>query len=1475
MRFDPPGTFKKKKANLMLSKTISFKSVANHFKSIFGRRNQKAKYKSLAKLLLLEILENRVVPAAPLNILLSKSTIAENAGINALVGRLTTEDTDLGDSFTYSFQTGPSFSDNSSFIISGSELRAATNFNSKTKDKYIIRLRSTDQLGLHVEKVFVITINAPTGSFNTIQDTGPSMNRVDIVFAGDGYTSQDIGNGVYDFHTQDYLNYIFTNTGTVDPFPRYKNFFNAHRVNVTSNQSGADKPLDGIFVDTALDASYGDDVNNPERALFFNPAKADSLVSRELAGAGFSPEMKMSPVNDDKYGGAANYGGWAVYAAANSIGTRIALHEAGHAFSSLADEYFDTGSGTFNGTDPWEVNVTSDPTGAKWARWLGYNQPDMGIVGVYEGGRYFEKGVYRPTNDSRMRSSSEISFNVVSREKIILDIYSHVDPLDGWLANSKPLLDPEYLWVDRIDESIIQMEWRVDGKLVPNANGSDFDLTDFGFGPGTYSITARAFDPTGFDLVDGWVRTNNSELEEIISWQVVNTRPSKFAPVVIMQPSGSTVIEGDQAIFTANAAGVPTPSVQWQVSTDGTNWLNISGADSTTFTTARTAASDSGKMYRAVFTNSKGTATTTPATLTVKFPPRLVSADRAAFTVDAQGTFSIMATGFPSPAFSIASGNLPVGVTLSPSGTLAGKPSPGTGGAYSLVIKASNGVLPDATQAFTLTVNQAPEITSTNQTTFTTGIFGSFSAFATGFPAPVFSIASGVLPGGITMSPSGTISGTPIPGSGGTYSFTIKAANGVNPVSVQSFILTVNQAPTFTSTNNATFTADIGGSFRVLTSGFPIAAFSIASGSLPAGVTLSPSGTLAGTPAPGTGGAYSLVIKASNGVLPDATQAFTLTVNQAPEITSTNQTTFTTGIFGSFSAFATGFPAPVFSIASGVLPGGITMSPSGTISGTPIPGSGGTYSFTIKAANGVNPVSVQSFILTVNQAPTFTSTNNATFTADIGGSFRVLTSGFPIAAFSIASGSLPAGVTLSPSGTLAGTPAPGTGGAYSLVIKASNGVLPDATQTFTLTVNQAPAIFSNNRVGFIVNKSGIHQFQATGYPSAVFSLVSGVLPGGLTLESDGRLQGIPVPGTSGPATIQVQASNSAGTFQQAFSLNIGQEGVYAVAVGGGMNQISKLDIFKNGSTELVRSFIPFPSFKGEFFVDSGDITGDGIEDLIVGSGKGSTNGHVVILDGAVLLNPNPGKAVELPYKLGGSVRASLYAFVGYSSGVAVRLADMNDDGFDDMVLAPSTGAGTRTPAHLRVWNGKDCMADFEAGKPLPYDYRWEMASFWAFGDGSNPGGGMALSVIRQYGPDLIVASQLFKGGSKVFRYDGQKALAVSQDLTGNLYLWGSGNTVVGFLVDGNQMYASAGTARITPDTVYVRNQKGEVQHRIDRIFAGSPGGLRLGLANVDEDLEEELLVVRDYDSSTRIYDIFSNKAALIDTLIPGGYSGWV
>ena len=134
--------------------------------------------------------------------------------------------------------------------------------------------------------------------------------------------------------------------------------------------------------------------------------------------------------------------------------------------------------------------------------------------------------------------------------------------------------------------------------------------------------------------------------------------------------------------------------------------------------------------------------------------------------------------------------------------------------------------------------------------------------------------------------------------------------------------------------------------------------------------------TLAGTPAAGTGGAYALTITAANGVLPDATQSFTLTVDQAPAITSAEGTTFTTGTAGTFTVTTTGCPNPALS-ETGALPTGVTFVDNGngtaTLAGTPAAGSGGTYALTITAANGVLPDATQGFTLTVDQAPAITS----------------------------------------------------------------------------------------------------------------------------------------------------------------------------------------------------------------------------------------------------------------------------------------------------------------------------------------------------------------------------------------------------------------------------------------------------------------------------------------------------------------------
>jgi hypothetical protein len=218
---------------------------------------------------------------------------------------------------------------------------------------------------------------------------------------------------------------------------------------------------------------------------------------------------------------------------------------------------------------------------------------------------------------------------------------------------------------------------------------------------------------------------------------------------------------------------------------------------------------------------------------------------------------------------------------------------------------------------------------------------------------------------------------------------------------------------------------------------------------------------LSGAPAAGAGGTYPLTFTAHNGAGPDATQAFTLTVDQAAAITSPGTATFTEGTGGSFTVTATGFPAPALT-ESGALPAGVAFDPAtGTLAGTPAAGAAGTYPLTFTAHNGVGADATQAFTLTVNaatQAPAFTSGNTATFTAGTAGSFTVTASGSPAPAIT-ESGALPAGVSFHDNGNgtaaLSGAPAAGAGGTYPLTFTAHNGAGPDATQAFTLTVNAA------------------------------------------------------------------------------------------------------------------------------------------------------------------------------------------------------------------------------------------------------------------------------------------------------------------------------------------------------------------------------------------------------------------------------------
>jgi large repetitive protein len=191
-----------------------------------------------------------------------------------------------------------------------------------------------------------------------------------------------------------------------------------------------------------------------------------------------------------------------------------------------------------------------------------------------------------------------------------------------------------------------------------------------------------------------------------------------------------------------------------------------------------------------------------------------------------------------------------------------------------------------------------------------------------------------------------------------------------------------------------------------------------------------------------------------------------------------------------------------------------------------ITGPGGAYTLSAyDVETGLVIATTSSFQL--DASPQITSTDSTTFTVGTTGSFMVTTSGAPTPMID-ESGTLPVGVTFTDNhdgtATLGGTPAIGAGGVYDLVLTASNGQYPDATQDFTLTVDEAPTISSAAKTQFLVGRRSAFQFTAHAYPSASWS-ESGNLPRGVTLDTDGRLSGVPGAGTVGDYPITVTADN--------------------------------------------------------------------------------------------------------------------------------------------------------------------------------------------------------------------------------------------------------------------------------------------------------------------------------------------------------------
>src|SRR5208283_3374442 len=218
---------------------------------------------------------------------------------------------------------------------------------------------------------------------------------------------------------------------------------------------------------------------------------------------------------------------------------------------------------------------------------------------------------------------------------------------------------------------------------------------------------------TGCDSV--FIDTADGATGTVNPWLVLSISASSTQVL----PNGTTTLTADLTHDSGGTGGFSVPdgtSVAFgaTLGTDSpTSATTTSGQATSTFTAGATPGAGSGA---ATVDNQ-----TVSVTINVGQPLAITSSNRSTFTVGAAGTFSVTTTGSPTPSIA-ESGTLPNGITFvdngNGTGRLSGTPSPGTGGVYNITFSAQNGFSPNATQSFTLTVNQAPIITSANNATF-------------------------------------------------------------------------------------------------------------------------------------------------------------------------------------------------------------------------------------------------------------------------------------------------------------------------------------------------------------------------------------------------------------------------------------------------------------------------------------------------------------------------------------------------------------------------------------------------------------------------------------------------------------------------------------------------------------------------------------------------------------------------------------
>lgn len=261
-----------------------------------------------------------------------------------------------------------------------------------------------------------------------LMKSGSPENCIDVVIMAEGYSRGDMQTFYRD--AQKACDAIFSHS----PFKENKNHFNVVAVASESTDSGVSIPRENVWKSTAV-SSHFDTFYSDRYLTSSNVNDIHDLL------AGIPYEHIIILANTDTYGGGGIYNSFTLTTAHHSKFEPVVVHEFGHSFGGLADEYAytDAPSPLYPyDVEPWEQNITTlVDFESKWSDMLpkGFVSPtkitkdnysSTEALGVYEGAGYSMKGIYRPVPDCRMRTNEAKAFCPVCQRALqrLIDFYT-------------------------------------------------------------------------------------------------------------------------------------------------------------------------------------------------------------------------------------------------------------------------------------------------------------------------------------------------------------------------------------------------------------------------------------------------------------------------------------------------------------------------------------------------------------------------------------------------------------------------------------------------------------------------------------------------------------------------------------------------------------------------------------------------------------------------------------------------------------------------------------------------------------------------------------------------------------------------------------------------------------------------------------------------------------------------------------------